>query len=56
MNGVGKEDPSGQEGDEGADSAEPAGGGGHEKTKSLPCRMPERRRNSREPLRCHEGS
>ena len=39
MNGEGKEDPSGQEGDEGADSAEPAGGGGLEKRKSLPCRM-----------------
>ena len=56
MNGEGKEDPSGQEGDEGADRAEPAGGGGLEKRKSLPCRMPERRRNSREPLKCREGS
>ena len=33
---MGKEDPSGQERDDAADSAEPAGGGGHEKTKACP--------------------
>ena len=51
MNGVGREDPSGQERGEGADSAEPAEGGGHEKTKSLLYGTPERHRNSTEPLK-----
>lgn len=43
--------PVGRRGGAGADIAEPATGDAHENTKRLPCRIPERPRNSTESLK-----